>query len=230
MSAIATTLRDTRSSLRADRVETTSRERGVMWWLWYGVSAGILAIILGIGVLAIALPRFTGAVPLTVLSSSMEPSLPPGTMLIVTPLAQDEMHLIRVGDVISYLPNPNDPTLVTHRVTGITSLSDGSLVFTTKGDALESFDAPVHDYQVRAKLWYSLPWIGWVANGINTDANRAWIIPTAAGLLFAYSGYTVIDAGVKSAKRRRENQAAQDLVPVRGVAGPTRSSGGTPAG
>lgn len=210
MSTIATRPLDATSIAPAKRDVQPRRERGVLWWLWYGISAGLLAVVLGIGVVAIALPRFTGSVPLTVLSASMEPSLPPGTMLIVRPLAQDQMNQIGIGDVISYQPNPNDPTLVTHRVTGITSVSDGSFIFTTKGDANGSADPPVHDYQVRAKLWYSIPWLGWVANGINTDNNRAWIIPTAAGLLFAYAGYTVVDASVKSAKKRKENRAAEE--------------------
>ena len=104
------------------------------------------------------------------------------------------MHTIRVGDVISYQPNPLDPTLITHRVIGITSLQDGSFIFTTQGDANAQPDAPVRSLQVRATLWYSIPGLGWVNNLVNAEGNRAWIIPTAAGLLFAYAGYTMVSA------------------------------------
>jgi signal peptidase len=176
-------------------------------WLWYGVSAGLLAVILGIAVVAIALPRLAGAVPLTVLSPSMEPALPPGTMLVVRPIAQDRLGDIRIGDVISYQPNPLDPTLVTHRVTGVTSVADGTFIFTTQGDADAEADPPVRGIQVRAKLWYSIPGLGWVNNLINAEGNRAWIIPTAAGLLFAYAGYTVV-ATVVEKKRATPRDAA----------------------
>ncbi|AYG03303.1 signal peptidase I [Gryllotalpicola protaetiae] len=183
------------------------RERGVWAWLWFGISAGLLAVILGIGVAAIAVPRFAGAVPLTVLSASMEPSLPPGTMLIVRPLAQDQMNQVRIGDIISFQPSPQDPTLITHRVVGISHVTDGRTIFTTQGDANATVDAPVHDYQVRAVLWYSLPGLGWVSDAINGQGNRVWIIPTAAGLLFAYAAYTAISTTVTAVKKKRADHA-----------------------
>jgi signal peptidase len=187
------------------------RRRDGFWaWLWYGVSAGLLAVILGVGIAAVALPRLTGSVPLTVLSASMEPALPPGTMLVVRPLAQDQLNQIRVGDVISYQPNPNDPTLVTHRVIGITSVADGSFIFTTKGDANAQPDPPVRSIQVRAVLWYSLPGLGWVNDTVNAHGNRAWIIPTAAGLLFAYAGYTVMSSAVTHRRKQKAAGSAND--------------------
>jgi signal peptidase I len=192
-----------RRRTRPDAARRRPGAKDSVWaWLWYGISAALLALILGIGVVAIALPRLTGSVPLTVLSASMEPALPPGTMLVVRPLARDQMSRIRIGDVISYQPNPLDPTLVTHRVVGITSLQDGSFVFTTRGDANAEADPPVRSLQVRARLWYAIPGLGWVTNVVNAQGNRAWIIPTAAGLLFAYAGYTAA-AGVDAHRRRR---------------------------
>ena len=212
----------TTAALRARRTAMTDasptrpdrKQAGVWAWLWYGISAGLLAIVLGIAVVAVALPRLTGAVPLTVLSSSMEPALPPGTMLVVRPLAQDQMHEIRHGDIISYQPNPLDPTLITHRTVGITSVQDGSFIFTTKGDANAEPDAPVRSLQVRAKLWYSIPGLGWVNDLVNAHDHRAWIIPAAAGLLFAYTGYAVGAASVEAhRKRAREREAHRESDP-----------------
>jgi len=180
------------------------RKDSVWAWLWYGVSAGLLAVILGVAAVSIAVPRLAGAVPLTVLSRSMEPSLPVGTMLVVQPLEQHQLNEVRVGDVISYQPRPNDPTLVTHRVVSITSVADGSFIFTTQGDANAQPDPPVRSIQVRAKVWYSIPGLGWVNNLVNADGNRAWVIPTAAGLLFAYAGYTVAAAALAHKKRQAE--------------------------
>jgi signal peptidase len=188
--------------------EEPRKEHGAWYWLFYGVTAGLLAIILGIGVVAIALPKLTGAVPLTVLSSSMEPALPPGTMAVVRPLAPQQLGDIRIGDIISYQPYPQDPTLVTHRVTNIRHLSSGAFVFITQGDANSTVDAPVLGKQVRATLWYSIPGLGWVNDLVNAQGNRAWIIPTAAGLLFAYAGYTGVYSVVTYSKEKRAAKAS----------------------
>jgi signal peptidase len=179
------------------------QEKGAWYWLLSGVTAGLLAIILGIGVVAVALPQLAGAVPLTVLSSSMEPTLPPGSVAVVRRLQPQQLGEIRLGDIISFQPYPNDPTLVTHRVIGIEHVSTSGYVFTTQGDANAAPDQPVRAKQVRAKLWYSIPWLGWVNNYINPEGNRAWIVPTAAGALFAYAGYTVVSSAVDHAKKKR---------------------------
>lgn len=180
------------------------RKDSVWQWLWEGLGAGLLAVILGIGVVAIAVPRLTGSVPLTVLTQSMEPRLPPGTMLVVRPLQQNQMGEIRVGDVISYQPYPNNPTLISHRVVATASRADGTFDFTTKGDANTLADPTVQQKQVRAKLWYSVPLLGWVNEAVNTDGHRSWIVPTAAGLLFAYAGYTVVSAVVVAHKKKQD--------------------------
>ncbi|GAA4167823.1 signal peptidase I [Gryllotalpicola koreensis] len=194
----------------APPAEKPRKEHGAWYWLFYGLTAGLLAIILGIGVVAVALPKLTGSVPLTVLSSSMEPALPPGTMAVVRPLAPQQLGEIHIGDIISFQPYPNDPTLVTHRVIGITHLSSGNLIFETQGDANSAADAPVLGKQVRAKLWYSIPGLGWVNDLVNTQGNRAWIIPTAAGLLFTYAGYTVVYSAVDRAKEKRAAKASAE--------------------
>ncbi|GAA4161644.1 hypothetical protein GCM10022286_19530 [Gryllotalpicola daejeonensis] len=192
---------------RPGRPGHPGRDDSVWQWIWYGVSAGLLAIILGIGIVAIALPRLAGAIPLTVLTDSMKPDLPPGTMLVVRPLSQDEMHTVSVGDVISYQPYPNDPMLISHRVVATASRDDGQFDFTTKGDANGFVDPPVRQVQVRARLWYSVPLLGWVNDAINSGGHRSWIIPTVAGLLFAYLGYTVVATAVESVRKKRAASA-----------------------
>jgi signal peptidase len=186
------------------------KEKSVWAWLWYGISAGLLALILGIAAVAIVVPQMTGAVPLTVLSSSMEPTLRPGTMAVVRPIEQSQLGQIRIGDIITFQPYPKDPTLVTHRVVEIQHLSTGGYVFTTQGDANSTVDEPVRGKQVRATLWYAMPWLGWVNDLVNAQGNRVWIVPTAAGLLFAYAGYTVVAAAVSHAKEKKRKKAEED--------------------
>lgn len=202
--------------------KTRDDKRDSPWyWLFYGVSAALLTVILGIAVIAVAMPRLMGAVPLTVLSSSMEPTYPPGTMLVVRPLAQDQLSEIRIGDVISFMPNSDDDTLVTHRVIGIRHYQTGGYTFTTQGDANANVDAPVHGFKVRAKVLYGIPWLGWVNNVINQQGNRAWIIPTAAGLLFAYGAYTALFSAIvcaKEKKRKADEEGDDDDAAARKLA------------
>jgi len=185
------------------------RHNSIWYWLIYGVSAGLLALILGLAIAAVFLPRIVGAVPLTVLTESMSPAIPPGTLVVVRPIAQSELDQIRAGDVISFLPYAGDHTLVTHRVIRVTHLANGGYIFTTQGDANPLADTPVRGKQVRAKLWYSIPGVGWLNDLVNEHNNRTWIIPTVTALLFVYAGYTAVSSAAIYAKERRERTRAE---------------------
>ncbi|QEE61571.1 signal peptidase I [Salinibacterium sp. dk2585] len=197
---------------RAQTDEATPR--GILYSLGVGASAGLLAFVVLLGLLVIVVPMAVGATPLTVLTSSMEPKLPPGTLVIVRPV--DPMQ-VKVGDVITYQIESGKEGVVTHRVTGIINSSDGTRTFTTKGDNNDVEDAaPVLPVQVQGELWYSVPWIGYVNNLVN-GANRAWIVPTIAIGLFLYAGYMIASGIAGAVKKRRSSTAA--------VEGSTRSAG-----
>jgi signal peptidase len=74
--------------------------------------------------------------------------------------------------------------------------------------------------QVRGKVWYSVPWIGYVNLFVNGDY-RSWIVPVIATGLFLYAGYMVASGLAGSAKKRRlarERAARADLAGVDSVA------------
>lgn len=87
--------------------------------------------------LAVGLGPHTGAYrTLTVLTGSMAPAIPAGSVVVVRPVAPAD---IAVGDVVTYNIPVDDRRLVTHRVTDI--LEDGETpTIVTKGDALEEAD------------------------------------------------------------------------------------------
>ncbi|WP_162940244.1 signal peptidase I [Gryllotalpicola protaetiae] len=187
---------------------TPAAKRGGFWRaLGTGISAGILAIIIGIAAVTVIIPHATGATPLTVLTGSMRPHLPPGTLLVVRPVKPAD---IRIGDVVTYEPNPNDAsTVISHRVIAITSGTDGSRVFTVKGDANNTADAPVQSKQVVAKLWYSVPLMGWVNSAVS-GVHRGWMIPAAAALLIGYALWNVVSGLIdRRRKRAKERQSAE---------------------
>lgn len=180
--------------------KNSDKPRGLLYYLGVGLSAGLLAFVLLLGVLVIVVPAATGSTPMTVLTNSMVPNYPPGTLIIVQPVdAQD----IRLGDAITYQIESGKADVVTHRVIAISNSSDGSVNFTTQGDNNGSADpAPVQPVQIKGKVWYSVPWIGYVNTMVN-GTNRGWIVPVLATGLFLYAGYMVASGLAGAAKKRR---------------------------
>jgi signal peptidase I len=171
----------------------------VFYHIGVGLSVGLLALVILLGMVAIGVPAIAGATPMTVLTSSMEPKLPPGTLVIIKPI---KTPAIRIGDIITYQLKSNEPGVVTHRVTAISHASDGTLGFTTKGDNNDvADDAEVKPVQVVGKLWYSIPWIGYVNNLVGQ--HRAWLVPVVAVALFLYAGFMVASGVTSFVKKRR---------------------------
>jgi signal peptidase I len=186
------------------RAEPERKSRGLLYYLGWGISAGLLAFVILIGVLAIVLPAVTGSIPMTILTSSMKPSYPPGTLVIVKPIEPDE---IRIGMPITYQLESGKDIFVTHRVIAITHTSDGKTSFILKGDANGAADeAPVLPVQIRGEVWYSIPYLGWVNTFVGGD-NRGWIVPVLAGGLFLYAGYAVASSIASGMKGRRKKSA-----------------------
>ena len=183
------------------------KQRGVIYYIGLGLSAGLLAFVVLLGALVIVVPWAAGATPMTILTQSMVPTYPPGTLVIVKPLPADE---IRIGDAITYQIESGKPDVVTHRVTSIIASSDGKKTFITKGDNNSFADEkPVIPDQIRGRVWYSVPWIGYLNTFVNGN-NRGWIIPLIAIGLFIYAGYLLASAIASSAKKRRRRRRREN--------------------
>lgn len=175
------------------------RTRGVWHAIGVGLSAGLLSLVVLLALVVIVIPKIAGATPMTVLTSSMEPKLPPGTLVVVKPEPLDK---IKVGDVMTYQIRSGDPAVISHRVISISSRSDGTLTFTTKGDNNSEADPTVIPQQVRGVLWYSLPLLGYVNSALSGE-QRSWLVPMIAGALLVYALYMVVSATVGAVRRRR---------------------------
>lgn len=96
-------------------------------------------------------PQVMGFSVLRVLTGSMKPEIPEDSMLLIQ---KTEPASLQVGDVISFFsPDPSlNGALNTHRIVGIQKV-DGSLQFTTKGDANMIEDQyPVDESRVVGKV------------------------------------------------------------------------------
>ena len=163
----------------------------------------ILAAVVAGGVALIAVPKATGAKPLTVLSGSMVPTYDPGDVVVVQPTEARELE---VGDVITFQPVSDDPKLTTHRVVEVTYGSEG-IRYVTQGDANGARDPePVSPAQVQGEVWYAVPLVGyvsvWMATGLLGDVVQ-WV---AIGLIL-YGGWFVA-AGLRERVRRPEGEPA----------------------
>ena len=148
-----------------------------------GVLDGLMMLVI-VGALVLLLaPRLLGANLLVVLSQSMEPNIPMGSIVVSQPnTAADE---IEAGDVITFnAMGPNgDPALITHRVVEVVGSGIG-VRFRTQGDAVEDPDmALVSPSNLVGRVWFSLPLAGYMVAFIRTPVGYLVLIGLPALLL-----------------------------------------------
>lgn len=162
-------------------------------------------LLLGFGALlmaAVIVPRVGGASTYTVLTGSMRPDLPPGTLVVVRPVEDDA---IGVGSVITYQLESGRPEVATHRVVAQGYNGAGELRWRTQGDANGAPDAAqVRPAQVKGELWYSVPWVGHLSTWLTPDQRRFAVQAVAAVLL----GYAAFQWSRAWRSRRREEARA----------------------
>lgn len=167
----------------------------------WSVILGVVAILL----VAVLVPRLAGATPYTILTSSMSPGMPPGTLVIVRPRPASE---IGMGDVLTYQLESGQPAVVTHRVVQVHVDARGNYGFTTQGDANDVADEQkVREVQVRGIRWYSVPYLGHVTRLISGPERAAALVLLAGGLL-AYAGFMFTGAGRDRLRDRRRRSGA----------------------
>lgn len=201
-----TRVNGSRGRTTAAPAEREGAARGLLRALAQGLSIGLLLVVLGIGVLAVGIPAAFGATPYSVLTGSMIPTYPPGTLIVTRPTPVDE---IRIGDALTYQIESGNPAVVTHRVIEIVQDSNGGdPQFITQGDANPAPDSPpVKPVQIKGTVWYAIPWLGYANQWVNGDARKI-VIPVIVAALFAYAAWMVLSGIRDRARKRRENGAA----------------------
>ncbi|MFC4223945.1 signal peptidase I [Lysinibacter cavernae] len=170
--------------------------RVARWALTFAaIAVGLVALA------ALVVPRIIGAVPLAVLTGSMNPAIHPGDLIVTQPTDIDN---IRVGDVITFQPNSADPMLITHRVVE-KSVVGGEAQLVTRGDANGANDEPIVADQVKGKVLYSLPYVGYATQAVPNDL-RAWAVPAVGVVLIGYAAVTL----TLSFRRTRQERAQQE--------------------
>ncbi|MEU0438100.1 signal peptidase I [Streptomyces sp. NPDC006290] len=117
----------------------------------------------------------------SVLSGSMEPKLPTGSIVIAQ---REPVKTLKVGDVVIF-HRPDEPERqVVHRIVKMTPSKEGPIL-ETKGDANESEDP----WRVRPEghtAWivrHDVPYVGYVATSIHTETGFKVLLGAAAVLI-----------------------------------------------
>lgn len=130
-------------------------------------------------------PSVGGVVPFIVLSDSMYPQIQSGDLIICRQADASEVH---EGDVISFFdPEGNGTSVVSHRVTAISTDASGELSFTTKGDANNVEDStPVPANKVIGIYQTRIPGLGNVAMFMQSTQGLIVCVVVPVALLLAY--------------------------------------------
>lgn len=168
-------------------------------------AAGLVVVVLG---LSVVIPRIGGGTSYTILTGSMRPTMPPGTLVVVRPVKPGE---IKVGDVVTYQERSGQPDVVTHRVQSVRVTLDGTYSFVTKGDANDSADLkPVIPEQIRGVRWYSVRDIGYPSIWVDQDIRQV-VVMGAVALLIGYSAMSFAGAA-RDRRRSRRTAATPDTI------------------
>lgn len=118
----------------------------------------ILLIILVLVCIPLTIPRMIGYNIYTVVSGSMEPAIPTGSLVYINNMAPEE---VQKDDVIAFYGATDGSSIITHRVvTNSTIMGE----FITKGDANEENDMnPIPYSHFIGKVVLSVPKVGGLA-------------------------------------------------------------------
>ena len=131
-------------------------------------SLGTLLLVLLIAAcVPLTVPRMLGYALYTVVSGSMEPAIPTGSLVYVEHVAPED---IEEGDVIAFYDAVDVASVITHRVvTNSTVMGE----FVTKGDANEANDMrPIPYSYLIGRVRMSVPELGALAQIFTSNAGK----------------------------------------------------------
>jgi len=178
--------------------------RPLRWLAAAGKTANFVLLMVAVfAVLVLILvPRATGSQTYAVLTNSMAPKYSPGTYLVVKPTVFSDL---KAGDVITFQLESGKPAVESHRIVGFGTTQAGEKTLITKGDNNDVNDPnPVRELQVKGKLFYAVPYVGYVANALGNSDRGLWVTAGAAGLI----GYGALLIIRNIRNRRREAATA----------------------
>jgi signal peptidase len=127
--------------------------------IFRGIQTAILAVLCTLGTLSVVVCAVSFALdlqPSIVLSGSMEPTLPVGSVVFTQTVDASQ---VQVGDIVT-VPQHGDDGIVTHRVVAIAPADAGRAQLTLRGDANQIDDVAPYTVRTADKYRFKIPHIG----------------------------------------------------------------------
>lgn len=153
-------------------------------------------------VVVLVLPRAVKGEAMTVLTGSMEPSIPTGSIALVRPV---DPRAVAIGDVITYQVRPDEEVYVTHRVVDIRERR-GQTWYVLKGDANDATDDPILADRIRGEVWFHVPYLGTVRDGLR-GRGGVYLLAT---LLLAWFSISQVSGGLRERRVERHPSVPAD--------------------
>lgn len=155
----------------------------------------VVLIVLLAAAAIIFVPMILGYKEMAVLSGSMEPTIPVGSLVYVKPVEAVELE---VGDVCTYYLSGGE-TFVTHRVI---SIDTDAQTLVTQGDANNTADGDVSFGQVYGRADFHLPYLGIAIQNIRTPVG----IMSICGMLMLIILLNFIPAIIEAAEDEKKQK------------------------
>lgn len=141
-------------------------------------------------------PKVFGKELFTVLSGSMEPTILTGSIIAVTPNADEDVY--KKGDIITFKAADNPNVLITHRIKDIQRVGN-TVQYITKGDNNEVNDAsPVPAKNVIGQYTgFTIQYAGFILNFVKSAAGIILCIILPGILLVVWSLKNFFQAIIK---------------------------------
>ena len=151
----------------------------------------------------VAGPPLVGLRGLTVLSSSMEPSLRPGDVVLVRAV---DPATVRVGEILTYLPSGAAPDAlpITHRLTGFAMAADGTRELVLQGDANSLPDSAVPPSALQGRVVATIPYLGYPGL-LAQHSDLGWLRPALGLAMFGYAALQFFQH-IRQRRSSRSNQ------------------------
>lgn len=179
--------------------EQALNSRGRELALNLGAALGLLCVI------AASLSMFFGITTLVFRSGSMAPTITTGALGLARPVAADKLE---VGDIVSVI-DPSD-VRITHRVSGVEPVGDGSVSITTRGDANNTGDPAPYVVREVDRVFFHVNSLGYAVAWLSSPV-ATFLGGMAAGGLVVFAFW-----------RRRDPELDQEDASVPEARAPVR--------
>lgn len=171
-----------------------------------GLISNLILLVVIVLCIPVTVPRFFGYQSYNIVSGSMEPEIPVGSLVYVKEAVPTE---VAVGDVIAFASGADGDGIITHRV--VENHAD-TREFVTKGDANDKEDlAPVGYERLTGKVEYHISGLGNVC-ALFASASGKMSLLALVVLAVALRLLTVVLIKMFSAEEKREARSKSKMT------------------